>query len=78
MVAIFSATTNSNRNRNLVFAVIGFALWQLIQIANSKSGSDQYELQSLVVTQVLILSGFLFIRSLTGSPKLDNFVRIKT
>jgi hypothetical protein len=78
LVAIFSATTNSNRNRNLVFAVIGFALWQLIQIANSNSGSDQYELQSLVVTQVLILSGLLFIRSLRGSPKLDNFALIKT
>jgi hypothetical protein len=78
MVAMFSATTNSNRNRNLLFAVIGFALWQLIQIANSKSGSDQYELQSLVVTQVLVLSGLLFIRSLRGSPKLNNFVRIKT
>jgi len=78
MVAIFSTTINSKRKRNLVFAVIGFVLWQAIQIANSKSNSDQYELQSLVVTQVLILSGLLFIRSLTGSQKLDDFVRIKT
>jgi len=78
MVAIFSTTINSKRKRNLVFAVFGFVLWQAIQIANSKSNSDQYELQSLVVTQVLILSGLLFIRSLTGSQKLDDFVRIKT
>jgi len=78
MVAIFSTTINSKRKRNLVFAVIGFVLWQAIQIANSKSNSDQYELQSLVVTQVLILSGLLFIRSLTGSQKLDDFVLIKT
>ena len=77
-LAMFSTTRNSNRIRNLVFAFIGFILWQLIQMINSRSNSDQYELQSLVVTQALVLSGLLFVQSLARFPKLNDFVRIKT
>ncbi len=77
-LAIFSTTRNSDRIRNLFFALIGFFIWQIIQMINSRSNSDQYELQSLVVTQALVLSGLLFVQSLARSPKLNDFVRIKT
>ena len=77
-LAMFSTTRASNRIRNLVFAFIGLILWQLIQMINSRSNSDQYELQSLVVTQALVLSGLLFVQSLARFPKLNDFVRIKT
>lgn len=73
MVAIFSTSSNSTRARNLVFSVIGFGAWQLIYYANSKLNLNQYELQSLVVTEVLVLAAIFFIQSGRGSDKLENF-----
>jgi hypothetical protein len=73
LVAIFSTSANSIRIRNLIFSVIGFGTWQLIYYANSKLNLDQYELQSLVVTEVLVLAALYFIASSRESNKLQNF-----
>ena len=73
MVAIFSTSSSSTRTRNIVFAVIGFGTWQLVYYANSKLNLNQYELQSLVVTEVLVLAAIFFIQSSRGSDKLENF-----
>jgi hypothetical protein len=73
LVAIFSTSANSIRIRNLIFSVIGFGTWQLIYYANSNLNFNQYELQSLVVTEVLVLAALYFIASSRESNKLQNF-----
>lgn len=78
LMAVFSTTTNSGRMRNLTMAAIGFALWQFIVFANSSSNSDDYQLQTLVVTQVLLISGLFFLQALRRSPRLENFSRAGT
>lgn len=60
LVAVFSTTTKTERVRNLSMAIVGFTLWQFIVFANSRSNSDEYQLQSLTVTQVLVMSGLFF------------------
>jgi hypothetical protein len=73
LVATFSTSSNSTRLRNMVFSVIGFGIWQSIYHVNSRLNLDQYELQSLVVTEVLVLAALYFITSSRGSNKLQNF-----
>ena len=73
LVAIFSTSSNSTRARNVIFSVIGFGAWQIIYYANSKLNLNQYELQSLVVTEVLVLAALFFIQSGRESNKLENF-----
>jgi hypothetical protein len=73
LVAIFSTSSNATRLRNLVFSVIGFGIWQLIYQVNSRLNLNQYELQSLVVTEVLVLAALYFITSSRRSNKLQNF-----
>jgi hypothetical protein len=73
LIATFSTSSNSTRLRNMVFSVIGFGIWQSIYHVNSRLNLDQYELQSLVVTEVLVLAALYFIISSRGSNKLQNF-----
>jgi hypothetical protein len=73
LVAIFSTSSNSTRFRNMAFSVIGFGIWQVIYHVNSRLNLNQYELQSLVVTEVLVLAALYFITSSKGSNKLQNF-----
>jgi hypothetical protein len=73
LVAIFSTSSNSSRFRNMAFSVIGFGIWQLIYQVNSRLNLNQYELQSLVVTEVLVLAALYFITSSRESNKLQNF-----
>ncbi len=77
MVAVLSTASNQKRLKNLVSAGFGFAAWQFIATLNSKSNSDQYQLQSLVVTQVLILASVFFVLSTRTLPKLEVFVKNK-
>jgi hypothetical protein len=73
LVAIFSTSSNSTRLRNMVFSVIGFGIWGLTYHVNSRLNLDQYELQSLVVTEVLVLAALYFITSSRESNKLQIF-----
>jgi len=75
LVVLFSSNSNSMRFRNLIYAIVGFIVWQLVYIANSRSNSNQYELQSLVVTEVLILSFLFFIQPLNSAQKLEIFTK---
>lgn len=73
LVAIFSTSSNSTRARYVVFSVIGFGSWQLIYYANSNLNLNQYELQSLVVTEVIVLAAIFFLQSSRESNKLECF-----
>ena len=72
-VVIFSESSISMRLRNSLFAIVGFAIWQLIYFTNSKLNLDQYELQYLVVTQALTLAYLFLSLSVKKSTKLQVF-----
>jgi len=72
-VVIFSESSISIRLRNSLFAVVGFAIWQLIYFTNSKLNLDQYELQYLVVTQALTLAYLFLSLPVKKSKKLQVF-----
>lgn len=75
MVVLFSSNSNSKRSRSLIYAIVGFVVWQLIYSVNSWSNSNQYELQSLVVTEVLILSFLFFIQPQKFPQRLEIFTK---
>ena len=72
-VVIFSEYSNSTRLRNSINAIVGFTIWQLIYFTNSKLNLDQYELQSLVVTQALTLAYLFLSLPVKKSTKLEVF-----
>jgi hypothetical protein len=76
VVAICSSTLNTDRKRNLVFSIIGFVIWQFIGRLNLISNSNQFDLHSLVVTQVLILSALYFIKFHGGTSEMKGLIKI--
>ena len=77
LVALFSTTSKSTRLRNLVSSALGFGLWQLISYANFKLNLNQYELQSLVVTEVLVIAAIFFIQTSNKINQIETFSEVK-